>query len=207
MRGFEKGSKVALLISECQRGVIEREMSDFPGLVDQVEERGVVANAAALAAAFRSNGQLVVHVHVAHNEDYADLPRTSLIMARSAKKGGMKKGSAEVEAVSGLAPEPSDLLHSRSYSLVAFNGTDLDTQLRHRGITTLVLAGVSSNIAMPGMAVCASDLGYQVIIAEDCIAGASAETHAFSIQNTLPLFSTLSNSSDIVDVLGGLADA
>lgn len=201
MRGFEKGSKAALLISECQRGVIEREFSAFPGLVDQVEERGVVSNAAALASAFRAQGQLVVHVHVAHNVDYADLPKTSLIMARSAKMGGMKKGSTEVESVAGLTPEPSDLVHSRSYSLVAFNGTDLDTQLRHRGITTLVLAGVSSNIALPGMAVCGSDLGYQVVIAEDCIAGASAETHAFSVQNTLPLFSTLSHSNDIVAAL------
>ena len=143
----------------------------------------------------------MIHAHVANNPDYADLPLTNLIMARTAKMGGMKKGTIEVDPVPGLEPQDGDILHSRSFSLVAFNGTDFDSVLRHRGITTLVLAGVSSNVAIPGMAVCASDLGYQVVVAEDCVAGASAETHAFSIKHTLPLFANVMQSSDIVKAL------
>ena len=201
MRGFGKNDKVALIISECQKGVIGRELSLFQGLVDHVEERNVVPNIADLAAKFRENGQTVIHAHVAHNPDYADLPKTSLIMARSAKTGGMKIGSVDVEAVDELTPVEGDVVHSRTFSLVAFNGTDLTTQLRNRGITTVVLVGVSSNIALPGMAVCASDLGFQVIIPEDCIAGATPETHEFSVKNTLPLFSTVTTSEDVVAAL------
>lgn len=202
MRGLEQGGNVALLISECQRGVIDAQLSAFSGLVEQVEERGIVDNIAKLAAVFRQQGRLVVHAHVAHNKDYADLPLTNVLVARTAKAGGMQIGSEDVEPVAKLKPEPGDLVHARSFSLVAFNGTDLDSQLRHRGITTLVLAGVSSNVAIPGMAVCASDLGYQVIVAEDCIAGASAETHAFSVKHTLPLFSQLAPAEKIIAALG-----
>ena len=201
MRGFEQGNKVALVISECQRGVIEREFSVFTGLVDQVEERGVVAKIAALADDFRAHGMPVIHAHVAHPVDYANVPRTSLIIARSVKMGSMKVGSAEVDAVPELAPKDGDVVHTRGFSLVAFNGTDFDAQLRNRGITTVVMVGVSSNIALPGMAVCASDLGYQVVIPEDCIAGASAETHAFSVANTLPLFANVVTSADVSEAL------
>lgn len=204
MRGFEPGNKLALIISECQRGVIDKSLTAFKGLAEQVEERAVVENTARLAAAFRQAGQLVVHAHVAHEPDYADLPMTNVLVAMTAKAGGMKRGSVDVEPVAGLVPEAGDLVHARTYSLVAFNGTDLDSLLRHRGITTVVLAGVSSNVAIPGMAVCASDLGYQVVIPEDCIAGASAETHAFSVQHTLPLFSQLTHSEDMMKALADM---
>lgn len=205
MRGFKQSDRVALVISECQRGVIDRELSAFGGLVDQVEERGIVPKIAQLAAAFRALSQPVVHAHVVHEKGYAGMPMTNVIVARSAKMGAMQKGSVDVDPVPALAPQEGDIVHARSFSLVAFNGTDFDSQLRHRGITTLVLAGVSSNIAIPGMGVCASDLGYQVVVAEDCIAGASAETHAFSVANTLPLYTTLSTSEKIVEALQAMS--
>lgn len=201
IRGFETGRRVALLISECQRGVIEADRSDFPGLVEQTASRGITGRIAALAEAFRSAGMPVVHVHVAHQPDYADLPITNVIMARSKKKGGMKIGSEDAQPVAALAPRPGDIVHSRGYSLVAFHGTDLDSRLRNMGVQTLVLTGVSTNVAISGMAVAASDFGYQVVIPEDCIAGASADSHAFIIRNLLPLYSTLSDGATVAAAL------
>ena len=203
IRGLEPGRKAALLISECQRGVIEHGMTDFPGLADQVEERGIVARIATLAQHFRDNGHVVIHLHVAHRPDYADLPKTSLIVARSVKNKRMRLGTAEADSVAGLPLQATDILHSRTFSLLAFNGTDLDAMLRHRGIQTLVLAGVSTNIAINGLALCGSDLGYQVVVAEDCTAGASAETHQFMVSNALPLYSTVTDSSAIAAQITG----
>lgn len=197
MRGFEPGSRVALLISECQRGVIDPGLSLFSGLVEQVAERGIVAKIKHLAQVFRDSGAPVVHLHVAHPVDYVGVPMTSLIVARSAKTGAMLIGSDDVEPVPELVPQDGDIVHCRGFSLVAFHGTDLDSVLRNRGITTLVMVGVSSNIAIPGMALCASDFGYQVIVPEDCIAGATPESHAFTITNTLPLYSTLTMAADV----------
>lgn len=201
IRGMEAGRGVALIVSECQRGVIEPGRTDFPTLAEQVERRGLVARTAALADSFRAAGLRVIHAHVAHRPDYADLPITNVIMARSKKKGGMKLGSVDAEAVPGLAPRPTDIVHSRGYSLVGFHGTDLDTRLRHMGIQTLVFSGVSTNVAISGMALAASDLGYQSIVAEDCIAGASEESHDFIVRNLLPLYSTVTSSSQIVEAL------
>jgi len=206
IRGLEPGRRPALLISECQRGVIEHGMTDFEGLADQVRERGILPRIAALAALFRARGWPVFHLHVAHNPDYSELPITSLIMSRSRKNGRMRQGTVDVDSVPEVAPEPGDIVHSRPYSLLGFNGTDLDTRLRHRGVDTLVVTGVSTNIAINGLALCGSDLGYQVVVPEDCTAGASAETHAFMVSNALPLYSTLTSSAAILDVLGAPGD-
>lgn len=197
IRGLDRGQRAALLISECQRGVIEPAHSLYPGLVEQVQSRGIVPRIASLAEVFRAAGLPVVHLHVAHRPDFADLPRTSIIISRSVKTGAMAIGSVDVEAVPELAPHPVDVVDARRYSLVAFHGTGLDQTLRNLGVQTVVLAGVSTNVAISGAALCASDLGYQVVVAEDCIAGATAESHAFIIANLLPLYSTLSDAQSV----------
>lgn len=204
LRGLEPGTRAALLISECQRGVIERGRSPFAGLAEQVEQRGIVQRIAALAAAFRAAGQPVVHLHVAHRPDYADVARTSMLMVRSAKTGFMKTGSADVDPVVQLLPQTEDHLLSRRYSINGFNGTDLDATLRNLGVQTVVLVGVSTNVAINTMAVTAADLGYQVLVPEDCIAGASAETHAFVLLHLLPLYATVTTQAAVASALPGL---
>lgn len=197
LRGLGAGDRPALLISECQRGVIERGLSPFDTLAEQAEARGIVAGIATLAAAFRAASLPVFHLHVVHREDCADVPMTNVILARSVKHGRMRVGTPDVETVAGLEIDERDIVHARGFSLVAFHGTDLDQQLRNRGITTLVLCGVSSNVAVSGTALCGSDLGYQVLIAEDCIAGASAASHAFMVEQSLPLYATVTSSAAI----------
>lgn len=201
IRGLESGRRAALIINEMQRGTIEAGRSDFPELVEQIGSRGIIPKIAALAKAFRAAGLPVVHLHIAHQPDYADLPITNLIMARSKKNGRQKVGSVDAEPVAQLAPEPTDIVHVRGYSMIAFHGTDLDTRLRHMGIQTLVMTGVSTNVAIQGLAVCGSDMGYQVIIPEDCTAGASSETHDFVVKNLLPLYSTVTNSAQVTEAV------
>lgn len=207
IRGLDKGQRAALLISECQRGVIEAGLSPFPGLVEQAEARGIVGKIALLADAFRAAGLPVFHLHVVHRPGYRELPITSVIMRMSAKNGRMLAGSADAEAVPALPVQAGDNLHARAYSLIGFHGTELDQTLRNMGVQTVVLAGVSSNVAVNGLALCASDLGYQVVVAEDCVAGVSAETHAFMMREALPLYSTLATGAAVAQAVTAPAAA
>jgi nicotinamidase-related amidase len=201
IRGLEPGRRIALVINEMQKGTIEAGRSDFPTLVEQVATRNIVPKIAALATAFRTAGMPVFHAHIAHQPDYADLPLTNLIMARSKKNGRQQVGSVDTEPVPDMEPMPGDIVHVRGYSLIAFHGTDLDTRMRHMGIQTVVFTGVSTNVALQGLALYASDMGYQAIIPEDCTAGASTETHEFAIKNLLPLYSTVTTSTQVIDAL------
>lgn len=200
-RGFETGKRPALLISECQRGVIDPVLSDFPGLAEQVQQRGVLPRISRLAEAFRAAGLPVLHLHVVHRPGYVDLPRTSVIIARSTKKNRMIAGSEDVKPVPEMAPHASDIVHARSFSLVGFHGTDLDSILRNMGVTTIVPVGVSTNVAISGLSLCGSDLGYQVVVPEDCIAGATPQSHDFIVSNLLPLYSTVSDSESVIAAL------
>ncbi|MBB2497422.1 cysteine hydrolase family protein [Aquipseudomonas ullengensis] len=201
LRGLDKGQRAALLISECQKGVIDPVLSPFQSLAEQAAARNIVPRIARLAQCFRDAELPVIHLHVVHRPGYPDLPRTSAIIVRSIKDQRMIAGSQDVLAVDELQPHPTDIVHARSFSLVAFHGTELDAMLRHLGVQTLVPVGVSTNVAISGVSLCGSDLGYQVVVPEDCIAGASAESHEFILRNLLPLYSTVSDSDAVAQAI------
>ncbi|USS93031.1 cysteine hydrolase [Fructilactobacillus ixorae] len=65
----------------------------------------------------------------------------------------------------------------------AFAGTDLDLQLRARGITELHLTGVATDICLLHTAVSAYNLGYQLVIHPHATASFSPENQAFALQH------------------------
>ncbi|MGH3891343.1 MAG: cysteine hydrolase family protein, partial [Rhodococcus qingshengii] len=100
-------------------------------------------------------------------------------------------------------PEPSDIVSSRATGLTAFYGTELDAMLRLENVATLVLAGISTNIALPGLALEAVNRGYSVVLAEDCTAGSSPEAHEFMVSNMLTLLARITPAVDVISRLPG----
>jgi hypothetical protein len=49
VRGLDQAEHAALVVCECQRGVLDSSMAIFPGLAEQAEQRGMLANIARLA--------------------------------------------------------------------------------------------------------------------------------------------------------------
>src|SRR5690606_17985059 len=109
IRGLDKGQRAALLISECQLGVIDPQLSPFQTLAEQVGARAIVPRIARLAQAFRKATLPIIHLHVVHRPDYVDLPRTSAIIVRSIKDKRMNAGSRDVLPVEELAPHEGDI--------------------------------------------------------------------------------------------------
>ncbi|MDB5425422.1 MAG: hypothetical protein JWQ29_2838 [Phenylobacterium sp.] len=203
IRSLSHGEKAALLINEAQLGVIDPRFSRFAGLAQQAEERGIVARIAALAQVFRAKGLPVFHLPVVHRPDFADVQANTLIMALTLKSRGMTVGSEEADYVSALRPEPGDFEMIRSSGLVAFNGTSLDAMLRRLDVQTIVLTGVSTNVALPGNAMAAADHGFHVVIPEDCIAGSDAETHATLVREQLRLLATMTTADEVAAAISG----
>jgi nicotinamidase-related amidase len=85
----------------------------------------------------------------------------------------------------------------RRHGLSSFHGTELEPILRALGTTTVILAGVSTNIAIPGTTLEAVNRGFTVVIPEDCTSGAWAEAHEFQVKNTLPLLATITTSAEV----------
>jgi len=88
----------------------------------------------------------------------------------------------------------------RSWS--AFYGTELDLQLRRRGIDTVIITGVATNFGVESTARDAWHHNYAVVIAEDACASRDEAMHHFAINSILPRISRVRST---IDILSGLA--
>jgi nicotinamidase-related amidase len=201
MRGLEPDARIALLINECQRGLLDPRHAVFPDICRQASERGIVAKIAALADAFRQAGMPVVYVNMEHRADYAGVSINHPAIAHVVRIGGLREGTPSVEVVPELAPRASDHVVRRYSGMTAFYGNHLDQLLRNLGITTVVPAGVSTDVAVPGMLLGALDRGFRVLIAEDCIAGSSPEVHDFMVAKLFRSLASVTTSEAIVAAL------
>ncbi|WP_395106262.1 cysteine hydrolase family protein [Actinomadura sp. SCN-SB] len=187
----------ALVISECQRGILDADRTLSPGLAEQAATRGIVARTARLAREFRERGLPVFHCVVAHRPDRAGIVPNSYLAKIALRRDYMLAETPDVEIPAELGPEPADIVSSRVTGATAFYGTDLDAMLRLQGVRTLILAGVSTNVALPGLAMEAINRGYTAILAEDCTAGASADAHRQMIDNQLGVLARISTADQI----------
>lgn len=203
VRGLEPGKRAALVVNEVQNAIANPRYIDTP-LAGQVAGRAVVDRINTLAAAFRQAGAPVIFcVIAARTADFAGFRVNCALAAGIRRKGHLVAGTANAAIHDDLVVEPSDIISSRAHGMAPFTGTTLDATLRGYGIDTVVLSGVSTNIALPGAATEAVALGYNVVLAEDCSAGATQETHQMQVSMHLPLLATVTDAASVIASLQG----
>ena len=125
--------------------------------------------------------------------DRSDALKAPVDRPIQAPTGGFPEDWSEL--AEGLA-EASDLkVTKRQWG--AFYGTDLDLQLRRRGVTTVVIGGVATNMAVESTARAAHEHGYAVVLAEDAATTFSAEMHAFAFEHIFPHLGRVAKADEI----------
>jgi nicotinamidase-related amidase len=203
VRGLEPGKRAALVVNEMQNAIANPAYEDTP-LVSQVVARGIVARINDLAAVFRAAGAPVIFCTIAARPDWSGFRVNCALAARIQRKGRLVAGTVSAAVHDDLLVEPSDVMSQRAHGMAPFTGTALDATLRGYRIDTVVLSGVSTNIALPGAATEAVALGYNVVLAEDCAAGATPETHQMQITMHLPLLATVTDAASVIASLAAL---
>jgi nicotinamidase-related amidase len=198
IRGLEPGIRAALVVSEVQNAIANPAYIDT-SLAAQAAERGIVAKINELAAGFRAAGAPVIFaVIAARTADFAGFRVNCALAAGIRRKGHLVAGTAGAAIHDDLLVEPSDIVSGRAHGMAPFTGTTLDATLRGYGVETVVLSGVSTNIALPGAATEAVGLGYNVVLAEDCSAGATPETHQMQVTMHLPLLAQVTDATSVL---------
>ncbi|MDO8361527.1 MAG: cysteine hydrolase [Actinomycetota bacterium] len=205
IKGLEPGKRPALLISECQRGILDPSLTTLPGLAQQVAERGVLHRIAQLAAVCRAHDIPVFHVHIGHLPGMVGCAISSPLMAMSRRSGGLVAGTPVAEVMPEVAPQAGDIVCSRKAGLAMWYGTDLDSLLRNCGVRTLLMTGVSSNIALFGGTLGGVDRGYQVVIPEDATAGTTPDSHRIMIETTYPVLASITTTADVIAAISANA--
>ena len=176
----------ALVLIDLQKGILGYALAPTTG-------PELLARGQALAERFRAAKATVVLVNVAFSADGGDMLRQRVDEAPPVPAGGFPAGWSELPP--GLM-QPGDLLITkRQWS--AFYGTELDLQLRRRGIRSIVLGGVSTQIGVESTARQAYERGYELLIVKDATTSSVAEGHAMSMKHVLPRLARLVQSDDI----------
>jgi nicotinamidase-related amidase len=186
----------ALVLQECQEGVIGKQ-SALPEIA-RAAQRELIPNALRLVRAAHAAGARVIHCTAVLREDFFGL-NTNARLFHHMRKAPVKlwPGTDAVKIVPELTPEPRDVVLTRSQGLSPFTGSELDLVLRNAGITTLVVAGVSLNVAIPNLVFDAVNHAYQVVIPRDAVAGTPAEYGEQVLDHTLSAIATLTTTPAI----------
>ena len=193
-------STAALVTSECQNGVIGPE-SVLPELAAAARAT-VIPNGARLCAAARAAGIPLLHCVAGRRPDDRGSNRNARLFGAMLKSPvRLDLGSPAAAVVAEFDVQASDFVLSRMHGLNPMAGTDLDPILRNLGVTTIVVIGVSVNIAVTNLVMDAVNLGYQVVLPRDAVAGVPADYAAAVIDNTLSLLAEVTTTDQVVAAL------
>ena len=197
-------ASTAVLTMELQRGVVGPDAM-MKALVERVSAAGTVCAAAAVCDAARAVGARVVHCVVHTRSDGAGTAVNCRILGladRLRREQGIAPtlaGSDGARLVPQLGEDPRDLLAVRGHGLTPFTATSLDQTLRNLGVTTVVATGVSVNVGITGLCLSAVDLGYQVVLVRDAVAGVPAEYEEAVIEHSLAMVATVVTSAELLE--------
>ena len=183
----------ALVLIDLQNGIVGMRLAPYDGAA-------VVSRAVSLGDRLKQAGGIVALVRVAFAPDQADrLAQPVEVPATFGTAPPSPEWSELVPEVAGLKPEI--VVTKRQWG--AFHGTEMDLQLRRRGITTVVLGGIATNFGVESTAREAYQHNYTLIVAEDCCASVSVEMHRFSIEKIMPRIARVRPTAEILASIGG----
>lgn len=182
-------AKTALVIIDLQQGVVG--MAAQPYLSSDVMQRS-----SQLARKFRERGATVVYVRV----DMANFLMLPVDAPMRDPNAPLPPASA-----SELAPEAGyearDVLITKRH-WGAFAGTELEKTLKQRGVDTVVLTGISSNIGVESTARQGTGLGFAFVVVEDACSARDAEEHRFAFAKIFPRLGKVRKTEEVIASLG-----
>jgi nicotinamidase-related amidase len=176
--------KTALVLIDLQNAIVG--MNPVPHTAAQVVE-----NFRKLAEAFRAHGAPVVYVRV----DLNDFMTLSVDEAPNLGDKPLPAAASEIVPSAGF--QPGDILVTKRH-WGAFAGTDLEQQLKSRGIDTVVLTGISTNAGVESTARQGTGLGFAFVLVEDACSSQNVEHHRFAFDNIFPRLTRVRTTDEVL---------
>ncbi|MFF1718260.1 cysteine hydrolase [Streptomyces sviceus] len=191
-----------LLTVECQQGVVGPE-SALPELARAARTSGALANVARLVAAAHESGVQVIHAIAERRPDGRGANRNArLFHAAERLPVQQLSGTTAVRVAPPIEVSEEDFVVRRLHGLSPIQGTEVDALLRNLGCRTLVVTGVSANVAVPNAVFDAVNRGYHALVVTDAIAGVPSDYTPAMIRHTLALVATLATTDEVLTCLG-----
>ncbi|MBZ6077523.1 isochorismatase family protein [Microvirga puerhi] len=181
----------ALILIDVQNGTLGQPLTPN-------SREMVIANSATLATRLSQAGGTLVRVHVSFSDGYRDRPQGETDVPMILPEGGLPADwSAFPAEIAALKPDIQ--ITKRQWS--AFFGTELDLQLRRRGIRTVIIGGLMTNFGVETTARDAWQLNYATLVAHDAASSIGEGLHDFAVRNTLPRVARVRSTAEIIAAL------
>ncbi|MFI1044875.1 cysteine hydrolase [Streptomyces griseoruber] len=198
LRDLLDPDSTVLLTVECQRGVVGPGAA-LPQLAAAARELGALAQVARLVGAAHRSGVQVVHAVAERRPDGRGANRNARLF-RAAERLPVQQltGTDATRVAPPIEVAGQDLVVRRLHGLSPIQGTGLDALLRNLGCRTLVVTGVSANVAIPNAVFDAVNRGYTAVVPSDAIAGVPADYTPAMIRHTLALVATVVTTDEVL---------
>lgn len=190
--------RCALLLMECQEGIIGAGGGRLGALGEAVARHGTVEQISRVLAAARAASVPVFYLTIARRADSAGATANCLLLALGRKGTPLLPGSPQHAVVGPLAPRDGDFIVNRFHGVTPFHGTELDQLLRNLGVSTLIATGVSVNVGITGLTIEAVNCGYQVVIPREAVTGTPDDYVESVFEHTLRLLATVTTVDQVV---------
>ncbi|OBG37388.1 isochorismatase [Mycobacterium alsense] len=190
----------AIVTQELQGAVVGPDAG--LGVLAAEARRVALPNIARLLPAARAAGVHVVHCLVQRRPDGLGSNHNAKIFALGGGEINIHPGTPGAAVLPEFGPEPTDLVLRRWHGVGPMGGTDLDAVLRNLGASTIVVVGVSLNIAIPNVVMDAVNAAYRVVVPRDAVAGVPTEYGEAMIAHTLSLLATITTTDDLLRAWG-----
>ncbi len=195
--------RAALCVVEMQNDIVHESNIGKRGiggvLAETVQKRGVIPKLQAALAAARLCSVPILYITVCRKPGFPQ-PNT-LLHRRSQRTPMLVEGTWGARIHEALAAHAEDFVLERTVGIDGSYGTQLYPVLRQLGRTTILIGGVSTNIAVEGIVRASVNRGLDIIVMEDCCASYPDEWHRFSVENIMPLLATVTTSDAVIRAL------
>ncbi|MHB8462357.1 MAG: hydrolase [Vulcanimicrobiaceae bacterium] len=158
--------------------------------------RDVIARCAQMAQAFRARSYPVIYVRVTPSPDGGDALQPQV----DVPPPPVVRDEHWATLVPECGVQAGDIIITKR-QWGAFYGTELDLQLRRRGVQRIVIGGISTNIGVESTARDAFERGYPLLFVEDAMASFSADEHAHSVERIFPRIGIIRSTDQVLEAM------
>jgi len=192
----------ALIVQDMQNDVIiEGGAFAESGSPEHAKEQNAVANCRKLSDACRAKGVPVVHVHYVVEEGAPGLQLNAPLFNGVKDANALVRGTWGAAPADGLEPKDGDYVVEKT-RMSGWQGTRLDNLFRALGVDTVVVTGAWTNMSIEHTARTGADMGYRMVVPEDCCSTMNADWHNASINYALQNVSIVISSGEVIEALG-----
>jgi nicotinamidase-related amidase len=197
-------TRTAVLALHFQRDIVDPD-GTFGGLLaDRISRRDVLPRTASVLEAARASGVLVVYGRVCFPAGHPELDTAIPLFGTIVEHNALVRNTTAVEIVDEVAPGPDDVIVDHT-GTSAFGGGELERLLQTRGIDTVVIAGVATNIVVDSTARDGSNRGHVVYVLADCCSAGDDSTHDASLATLELITNGVVMSDEFVNALSASA--